>query len=133
MSGLTYEEYSGWRNRVQAFFRGIGNQDVEIFNPVTYYSYEEKCHKTDKEVMRYELNQITKCDVILVNLDKINESVGSIVEVYEAYKRGKSIIAFGKTDGVHPWILEMIDRVDDSLLESLDYIIMYLLYAYKGV
>ena len=131
MSGLTYTEYKGWRNKIKYYFDSVGLDDIKIFDPSEYYNYEEKRHYTEEEIMKYELRRVDETDILFVNLEGINTSVGTIIEVFEAFRMNKTIIGFGSEDNVHPWLLYMIDRIEENFTEACDYIATYLLDVFK--
>ena len=131
MSGLSFEEYTGWRKQVISYFNNIDFSDIKIFDPTTYYNYKNKEHKTEKEIMLFEMRKVRESDVLLVNLNGINKSVGTIFEVMEGSYNNKTIIAFGDASKVHPWLLEKIDRVEDNFSDACDYIARFLLSTFK--
>lgn len=71
------------------------------------------------------LNYVKNSDIIIVNLDKADSSVGTIMELATAHNCGKPIIGYGKFEGHHPWIQEVIWRTEDSLEDVVYYISRY--------
>lgn len=43
-----------WRNKVKQFFT-YHSDNFEIFSPIDYYNYQNINHKSEKEIMLYEL------------------------------------------------------------------------------
>lgn len=129
MGGLTYEEYTGWRKDcrklITSNFFSEGTYDVHVLDPSIVYNFENPTHKTEKEIMRYELREVKKSAVVLVNLDGIDTSTGTIMEVLHAFENDVPVIGVGNTDIVHPWIVECLDRVEETFKEAIDYIWKY--------
>jgi len=118
-----------WRQAVINEFRIYGDE-FKFFNPIEFYNYENRCHYTEKEIMKYEFYWIKKCDVVLVNLRDIEQSIGTCDEILYAYMLGKPIIGFYCADDLdlHPWKTEQIDRIEtgrDALKHAVEYIVAY--------
>lgn len=122
------DDYKRWRTEFfEREFKNVYDGHASVFDPTEFYSYENKLHKSESEIMEYELYHIRKSDLIVVNLDRICESVGSIMEIATAKCSSIPIVAFGNADGVHPWILECIMRLEDDMDSLIQYIDKYLL------
>lgn len=124
MSGLSIEDMCYWRNE---FRRKFYNNDlnylskINIVSPTDFYSFEEKKHKTEREVMDYDLWLVRNSTLIVVNLDYPN-SIGTAVELYEANKHcGIPVIGFGTTEN-HPWIEECVSVKFENMDEVINYI-----------
>lgn len=93
------ETYAGtnkaeeWRIHVKDFFEK-NNDDYKVINPTDYYQYGKNYHKTDKEVFRFDLRKVSNSDIVLVNLNDIRKSIGTCIEVYEAYKNNIPVVGF---------------------------------------
>ena len=127
MQGHTYEEMSYWRdvmiNHLQAYANGVCN--LKVINPVSYFNFEEKRHQTEMEVMKFDLCLVKNSNVVIVNVKGLNQSVGSTIELYEAWKSGIPVLAYdedGNYESLHPWIKNCITRVDRSLVELCEYV-----------
>ncbi len=130
MSGLSKEEMSGWRNE---FRKTINNfyPAFHIASPTDFYSFEVKKHKTEREVMDYDLWLVKNSTLIVVNLDHPN-SLGTAIELYEANKHcGIPVIGFG-TKVNHPWIEECVtvklDTMDEVIEHIIEFYVPHLLY-----
>lgn len=134
------EAYAGtdkakeWREYCKKYFRTY--TDITVFSPTDYYEYGKNAHKTEYEVFKYDLNNLRKADIVLINLNDIRKSIGTCIEVYEAYKNNIPVIGFIDKElpieemikEIHPWIYCCIDRIEsgnDSLNNSLHYISNY--------
>ena len=135
------ETYAGtnkaeeWRIHVKDFFEK-NNDDYKVINPTDYYQYGKNYHKTDKEVFRFDLRKVSNSDIVLVNLNDIRKSIGTCIEIYEAYKNNIPVVGFLNDELpveemiklIHPWIYCCVDRIEtgkESLNKAINYIIDY--------
>ena len=54
MSGKSFEEMNTWRVEIKNMLTHMAlyyDCDVKVVNPVEYYNFNEKRHKSEKEVM----------------------------------------------------------------------------------
>lgn len=127
MSGLSFEEMSSWRldviNRVKRIYPN--DYKVRVVNPVDYYNFKEVLHQSELEVMKFDLNKVKKSDLVIVNMEHLNTSIGTIVECYEAHKNDIPVLAFGSDElygNLHPWIQCCITRHDPKIADTLKYV-----------
>lgn len=98
---------------------------VDVINPVCYYNFENPKHQNEKEVMKYDLAHVKTSNIIVVKLDGLNNSIGSCIELYEAYKKEIPVLAFGSNElyeELHPWIQCCITRHDETYKDTVNYI-----------
>lgn len=123
-----------WRDKAKSYFSYFDN--FTCFAPTDFYDYGKKQHKTEKEIMRFELRKVKESDVILVNLKDIEQSVGTIDEVLYAYVNNISTVGFLECNEneieeekiLHPWLYEQMDRIEtgeDAMLKAMEYIKYY--------
>lgn len=128
MSGLTYEQMNIWRNKITQhinLMEEIHDCITDVVNPVDYYNFHTPRHQSEREVMKYDLAHVKSSDIIVVNLDGLNNSIGSCIELYEAYKHDIPVVAFGSDEDykkLHPWIKECITRYEESDKDVSTYI-----------
>ena len=128
MSGLTIEEMNMWRNKVNQNLRRVAamaDVKVNVINPVMYFNFDNNRHQTEMEVMKFDLSKVTSSDIVIVNMDKLNTSIGTCIECYEAWKKGIPVLAFGSDylwDNLHPWIQNCITRHDVNYIDTVNYI-----------
>lgn len=141
MKGTTYEEQMIWRKNIERLiYSRFSNSDkvntlrLSFVHPPNYYRYEEDYQKSEREIMEWELNQVRNSDILIVNTDGIEESVGSHFEMGVAWAMNhfgnKPISVIGINENnteLHPWIKESFLRVEDSLGDAADYIVDYLI------
>ena len=130
-----YDEANQWRKKVKNYFSNY-LLDFECVNPMDYYLYDSNYHKSEFEVMRFDLRLVKQADIVLVNLDYIRDSVGTSDEIFYAYMLGKPVIGFieGRIteldvasimNMIHPWKYYQIDRIETgpgALDKAMEYI-----------
>lgn len=107
MASEWFEIYSGYAY----------DYDFYCIDPTRYYEYGKDNHKSEKEVMMFDLRKVESADVILVNLKDIEKSPGTIDEVFDAWINKIPVIGFLETNSeedieLHPWIQEQMDRIE---------------------
>lgn len=118
------ERATAWRTKAVEYFKPY---DIKCFNPCDEPS--ECWQYPQSGLIKQNYFYLKNCDIVLVNLDMINDSIGTVWELSMAWRDHKPIIAFGKTPWLdRPHMLSLMDIRLDTLDEALDYISnMYLL------
>lgn len=128
MAGLTYDEMATWRREVlwalgeAAYDVGV---DIEVINPIRYFNFEEKRQQNELEVMKFDLGKVKNCNILLVNAQGLDTSIGTCIEIYEAYKQEIPVLTFGDEkdyEKLHPWIKCCITRHDKTYMDTVEYI-----------
>lgn len=129
MSGLTYDEMNEWRKKMRDKLIEISSfydKKVNIINPVLYYNFEEKRHQSETEVEEFDLAHVISSDIIVVNLNGLSNSIGTIIELHDAHYHHKiPVIAFGDKkvyESLHPWVKNDITRVEKDIVSVVNYI-----------
>lgn len=128
MAGLSFEEMNNWRKHISGLLIESSiycDIDLNIINPVDYYNFEEKRYKTQKEVMLYDLQHVKTSDIVIANIANLSTSIGSCIELYEAYTKQIPVIAFGNLqeyENLHPWVKECIIRFEETDKQIAKYI-----------
>lgn len=129
MSGISFEEQSKWRNQIinAVKYNYECEKNVHFFNPVNYYNFEENNHKSEREIMEFDLYNLRNSNLVIVNL-KNSSSIGTAMELMLAKELNIPVIAFGVGEQeVHPWILETCTRVCDDLRDTVSHIVDFYL------
>ncbi len=124
-----------WRKYVKEYFEKYCD-NIKVIISTDYYAYGKNYHKSDKEVFRFDLHKVRTSDIVLVNLNDIRQSIGSCIEIYEAYKSDIPVIGFLDDELpldetiklIHPWIYCCVDRIEtgeDSMIRACNYIRAY--------
>jgi len=130
MSGVSFEEQSKWRSQVINAIK-YGDKDLEkkpvFFNPVDYYNFEEERHRSEREVMEFDLNALRNSDLVIVNFND-PKSIGTCAELAIAKELNIPIIGINKDNKkLHPWLIEFTTRMCESIREAVDYTVEFFL------
>ena len=97
---------------------------VHVVNPNDYFNFldEPPRYKTQKEVMNFDLNKLRHSDLVIANFND-KYSLGSMSEIAIANDRGIPVIGLDvDKQELHPWQVEMCERIFDDIDEVLDYV-----------
>lgn len=128
MSGLNLQQMLTWRIELTKELEDVAEiigVKVNAVNPVNYFNFVQKRHQTESEIMKFDLSKVKQSDIVIVNMDGLNTSIGTCIELYEAYKREIPVLAFGSNklyEELHPWIQCCITRHDETYKETVNYI-----------
>ena len=135
MSGISFDEQMRWRKTIEKFVKEKydGNDRVKFIHPPLYFNYEHMHHKTEKEILDWEMKQLYDCDIVVVDFNGIESTTGSHMElgaVQGINRFGDKyiyVIGIGKEENLHPWIKETCMRIEDNYSDAAQYIVEYLL------
>jgi len=133
MSGLSYTEQTAWRIDFEEALLSKASCKVTIVNPPMYYNYLSQNHNSEAEVKEWDLNQVRDSDIVVVNLQGIESSIGTHFELgfINAINSfgGKHIyvVGIGNPKKLHPWIDLSMFRCEPDVESAADYIANYLL------
>lgn len=120
-----------WRDEVKNYVKKYYD-DITIVSPTDYYEIGKEYHKSESEVMRFDLRMVREADIVLVNLKDLHTSLGTSDEILYAFISGKPVIGFledeSEIKNVHTWKIEQIDRIEtgeDAMKRAIDYIYRY--------
>lgn len=128
MSGLDLQQMLTWRIELTKELEDVAEMvgvKVNAVNPVNYFNFVQKRHQTESEIMKFDLSKVKQSDIVIVNMDGLNTSIGTCIELYEAYKREIPVLAFGRNnlyEELHPWVQCCITRHDKTYKETVNYI-----------
>lgn len=135
MSGIPFEKQMQWRQKLEAFVNNKydGSDKIKYIHPPLYYNYEHTMQKSEREILDWEMMQLHNCDIVVVNLDEIDSTIGSHMElgaVQGINRFGDKyiyVIGVGSEKNLHPWIKETCTRIEDNYFDAAEYIVDYLL------
>lgn len=102
---------------------------VHIINPNDYFSFADETprYASQREVMEFDLNKVRRSDLVIINFNDMY-SLGSMGELAIAYDRRIPVIGVDTSEQtLHPWQIEMCQRIFNSLDLMLDYVEDYYL------
>lgn len=89
MGGLNKNEMTKWRKFVSTEldkYSDAANYKVNVISPCDYFNFDEQRHQNEQEVMKFDLGLVHSSDIVVVNTNGLNSSIGSAIEIYEALK-----------------------------------------------
>ena len=119
-----FDEGNRWRLIFKKRLESCENMNVKAINPNDYFNFLEEPPRyiNQREIMEYDLNRVRNADLIIVNFNDMY-SLGTMAEIAIAYERKIPIIGFNETNQeLHPWQVEMCNRVFTESYELLDYV-----------
>lgn len=128
MDGLSDSEMKKWRNLLKSElekYSDIVNYKTNVVSPCDYFNFNEQRYQNEQEIMKFDLSLVKNSDIVIVNTNGLNSSIGSIIEVYEAWKNDIPIIAYdenGDYRTIHPWLKCCITRADSCVIDICEYI-----------
>lgn len=115
--------FQNWREECLKAEKNGFFPNIKFIDPNSYFNYTDKPPKTDKQCLDLFMWLVDKCDILLINLDNSDCSIGSGMEVEHAYCYEIPIIAFGsKPTTWYKWIETRASVVFDTLGDALEYI-----------
>ena len=120
-----FEKANTWRVLTKQFLEN-NYCGVEVFvtNPNDYFSFADDIpmYKSEKEVMEFDLNRLRHSDLVIVNFNDMY-SLGTMSEIAIAYDRKIPVIGLDvDNQDLHPWEVEMCNRIFDNISELFEYI-----------
>lgn len=126
-----------WREDAKKYIKKLYDE-ITLISPTDYYEIGKNYHKSESEVMRFDLRMVRESDIVLVNLKDLHSSLGTSDEILYAFISGKPIIGFiedeAQVKNIHPWKIEQIDRIEtgkNAMKRSIDYIYRYYVDRYN--
>lgn len=126
-----------WREDAKKYVKELYD-DITLVSPTDFYEIGKNYHKSESEVMRFDLRMVRESDIVLVNLKDLHSSLGTSDEILYAFISGKPVIGFlddeSEVKDVHPWKIEQIDRIEtgkNSMRRAIDYIYRYYVDRYN--
>lgn len=129
VSGLSFEERNKWRLQIikAIKYNNEWEKNPIFFNPVDYYNFEEVQHKTEKEIMEFDLYNLRNSDLVVVNFNE-PKSIGTAMELMLANELHIPIIGLNKDKKeLHPWLECCCNRICDDIRELVSHVVEYYL------
>lgn len=120
-----FDECNQWRTYCKAILETCDcDYKVKVTNPNDYFSFIENppTYDTQREIMEFDLNKVRNADLIIVNFNDMY-SLGTMSEIAIAYERKIPIVGINlKNQDLHPWQIEMTNRIFINIDNMLDYV-----------
>lgn len=130
MGSLSEEEQTKWRRQIRdAIMYGDFDYDKKpVFcDPTQYYSFFSREHKTEREIFEFDLYNVRKSDLIIVNFND-EKSIGTAMELAVAKENKIPIIGLNRDNReLHPWLIECCTRVCDNIRELVEHVVGFYL------
>lgn len=130
MKNLSIEEQSVNRDYITEELNNItaSKYRLDIFDPLDYFTYHNPTHKTEKQILNFELNALRNSNLIIVDFNDPN-SLGTMAELSIAYEHRIPVIGLMQYNygGLHAWQVEMCDVIFDDIDELIEYVRDYYL------
>lgn len=114
-----------WRIFVKQYLENnVTDIKVNCINPNNYFSFADKepLFESQREVMEFDLNKVRNSDLIIINFND-KYSLGSMAELAIAYERRTPVIGLNiENQELHPWQIEMTNRIFNDINKMLEYI-----------
>ena len=125
-----FEKSNAWRIYCKNTLENCEcNYNVKAINPNDYFNFKEEQPKyvSQREIMELDLHKLRNSNLVIVNFNDMY-SLGSMSELAIAYDRCIPIIGLDiNKQELHPWQIEMCNRIFDDIDEMLDYVEDYYL------
>ena len=135
IGGISFYEAYEWREEIKTMLEKEAHYigcNICVINPLDYYNYEEITYQSEREVEDFDLKHVITSDIVVANLDGLNTSDGTKLEIFEAYRHYKiPVIVFGDKniyDNLHPWIKSKITRYEPDASSACNYIREYYMF-----
>ena len=119
-----FDEGNRWRLIFKKRLESCENMNVKAINPNDYFSFKQEPPRyvSQREIMEFDLNRVRNADLIIVNFNDM-WSLGTMSEIAIAYERKIPIIGLNEKNlKLHPWQVEMCNRIFTETHELLDYV-----------
>ena len=108
MSGLLDSEMRQWRNLLKSElekYSDMANYKTNVVSPCDYFNFNEQRYQSEQEIIKFDLSLVKNSDIVIVNTNGLSSSIGSIIEVYEAWKNDIPVIAYDENGDIRQFIL----------------------------
>lgn len=130
MMDTSWEEQTRWRRQFQDAIK-FGDYDYEkkvtFFDPTQFYNFEEKRHKSEREIMEFDLYNLRNSNLVVVNLNN-PKSLGTMSELILAKEYRIPVIGWNSCgETLHPWLTECVTRMCKNLREVVEHTVEFYL------
>ena len=120
-----FNEGNMWREYVTKVLEEsiFAKYHVYCCNPNHYYNFlDDTTYDSEREIMNFDIRKVKKSDLIIVYYNDPS-SIGSACELAIAHDHNIPIIGIKDKDTeLHPWLVEMTDKMFTDMDKLLDYV-----------
>lgn len=120
-----FSEQNSWRTYCKKILEEFQcDYKVKVTNPNDYFSFKDDppAYQSQREIMEFDLDRVRNADLLIVNFNDIT-SLGTMSELTVAYEKRIPVIGINVgNQKLHPWQVEMANRIFGSLDEALCYV-----------
>lgn len=132
MSGLTLNEQVGWRNEFASLVEDLGVSVNVVIPPLYYDPGDPDAANIEAEAKEWDLAQIRDSDIVVINLDGIEDSIGTHYElgyinaINSFGNKHIYVVGFGGKKELHPWIKLTLFHWEPNVIGAADFVAKYL-------
>jgi nucleoside 2-deoxyribosyltransferase len=113
-----FEKAKEWRTKATIYLKKLG---IDCFNPAL--RYDKNIYYDSKGVVNQNYIYLQKSDIMLLNLEYLEHSPGTLFEIFNFWSQHKPVISFGKTDIYYqPHVNAAITMNFPEIEKALEYI-----------
>lgn len=120
-----FDESNKWRVLCKREFEDYDSQYyVYVDNPNDYFNFieESQRYQSQREIMEFDLNKVRNADLVIINFNDMY-SLGSMAELAIAYEKRIPVIGLDvDNQKLHPWQIDMCNRIFNNIGELVDYV-----------
>lgn len=121
ITGTSIENHSGWRDKLSETIELVTDRRVKCFNPIEHIS--ELMPMRDWG-LKYDLNMLRECDLMVVNLDYNDHSIGTNIEIGVALENKIPILIYHTQPlDMHVWHVYAAEAVFDDYENMIAYLV----------
>ena len=133
MSGLTLNKQVSWRNEFASLVEDLGVSVNVVIPPFYYNPGDPDAANIEAEAKEWDLAQIRDSDIVVINLDGIEDSIGTHYElgyinaINSFGNKHIYVVGFGGNKELHPWIKLTLFHWEPNVIGAADFVAKYLL------
>lgn len=125
-----FNKCNSWREHCKFILENYEcDYRVKVTNPNDYYNFKKEipAYDSQREIMEFDLNKVRNSDLIVVNFNDMH-SLGTMAELAIAYEKRIPVIGLDvDKQNLHPWQIEMCNKIFSNIETLLYYIKDYYL------
>lgn len=120
-----FDEGNNWRIYCKSILENYKcDYKIRVTNPNDYFNFKEDppTYQTQREIMEFDLNKVRNSNLLVVNFNDVY-SLGTMSEIAIAYEKRIPVVGINlKNQELHPWQIEMTNRIFTNIDKMLNYV-----------